>query len=367
MLQKAKKLTAGFKKLRFLTEQENVVGQVPGKLVFVGEQKQLHTTIHLIAYNQDSFVEADLTDISEIETYKKEFQNIWINIDGLHNIDKIRQVGKYYKLHPLLQEDIVHTGQRAKADVEDEYLFFIMKMMKLNKQNFQLDAEQFSMYLDGNVLLTFQEIHGDVFEPIRNRIRKKLGRVRNKKLDYLAYCLLDAIVDNYNNIMEYFGYQIEELEDKILKQPSTDVLQEINGYKIELNFFRKSIRPAREAILDINTEDVELISEDIEPFYDDLSDLITRAYETVDSYKNMLSEQLTIYSINVNNKMNDIMKVLTIFSAVFIPLTFIAGIYGTNFEHVPELHYKYSYFIMWGVMVVIAIGMLAYFKHKKWF
>lgn len=367
MLDKAKKITNEFKKLRFLTKQNEVIGQAPGKLIFVGNKKQDFTRIQLFAYNEDSYVEVILNSINEIENYKKKYDTIWVNIDGLHNVNEIKKIGQYFKLHTLLLEDIVHTGQRATINIDADYIFFIVKMMKLNHQNDKLDAEQFSMYLNEDVLLTFQEAVGDVFEPVRNRIRKKQGRIRNMKLDYLAYCLLDSIADNYNSIMEYFGYQIEELEDKILLQPNSNILQDINRFKIELNYFRKSIRPAREAILNIKNADTELITDESSPFYDDLIDLISRAYESVENYKNMLSEQLTVYSINVNNKLNDIMKVLTIFSAVFIPLSFIAGVYGTNFDNVPELHYKYSYFIMWGLMILIAISMLAYFKYKKWF
>ncbi|CAA0224076.1 magnesium/cobalt transporter CorA [Tenacibaculum maritimum] len=367
MIKKAKKIAEGLKKIRFIKNTKAIVGEVPGKLVFVGDQKQDYTKIRLFAYNEENFIEVILNDISEVEYYRKAYKNLWINIDGLHNISLIKKIGNYFNIHTLIQEDIVHTGQRAKIDIEEDHLFFIIKMMKIDLKNLQLDAEQFSMYLNEDVLLTFQEIEGDVFEPVRNRIRNKLGRVRKKGLDYLAYCLLDTIVDKYNHIMEYFGYQIEELEDKILLQPNSDVLHEINGYKIELNFFRKSIRPAREAILGLDTPNIELISEDIELFYDDLIDSITRAYESVDTYKNMLSEQLTVYSINVNNKLNDIMKILTIFSAVFIPITFIAGIYGTNFEYIPELKYKDGYFIMWGAIIFIASSMLGYFKYKKWF
>lgn len=357
-------LREGIKKLRFVTKQSEVIGQVPGKLVFVGDKKQDFTKIEIIAFNESEFEEAELDHISHIEHYKSKFDNIWINVDGLHDVDVIKEVGLFFDLHPLLMEDIVHTGQRAKIEIQDSYVFFIMKMMSLS--NLQLEAEQFSMYLNENVLITFQEVEGDVFEPIRNRIRNKSGRVRKMGLDYLAYSLLDSIVDNYNGIMEYFGHQVEELEDKILMTPKSDVLHDINGYKIELNFFRKSIRPAREAILNIEPADISLMTQEVEPFYNDLKDSINRAYESVDGYKGMLSEQLTVYSINVNNKLNDIMKVLTIFSAVFIPLTFIVGVYGTNFDHVPELHYQHGYYIMWSVLIIIALGMIGYFKKIQW-
>lgn len=281
MIKKREQIGQQIKKLRFLKRGNETKNEIPGKLIFVGDKKQDFTKITLFGYDENEYVEVELTQISEVEKYKEKFKNIWINIDGLHNISKINEVGTYFKLHPLIREDVVHTGQRAKIDIEDNYIFFIIKMMKIDTKSLQLDAEQFSMYLSENILLTFQEVEGDVFDSIHNRIRNKLGRVRRKGLDYLAYCLLDNIVFKYNIIMEHFGYQIEELEDKILLQPNSDVLQEINSYKIELNFFRKSIRPAREAILELDTVDIELITTNTEPFYDDLADSISRAYESV--------------------------------------------------------------------------------------
>lgn len=367
MIKKRENISQKIRKLRFLKRDNKTKNQMPGKVIFVGDKKQNFTKTTLFGYNENDYIEIELKHISEAEKYISKFKNIWINIDGLHDISKIKEVGEYFKLHSLIQEDIVHTGQRAKIDIEDSYIFFIIKMMKIGAKSLQLDAEQFSMYLNGNVLLTFQEVTGDIFNSIRSRIRNKSGRIRKKGLDYLAYCLLDNIIDKYNIIMELFGCQIEELEDKILLQPNSNVLQEINNYKIELNFFRKSIRPIREAILELDSSDTELITKNTKPFYDDLTDSISRAYESVDSYKNMLSEQLTVYSINVNNKMNDIMKILTIFSAIFIPISFIVGVYGTNFENIPELKYQNGYFIMWGGIIIIALLMLGYFKYKKWF
>ncbi|TYP98874.1 magnesium transporter [Tenacibaculum adriaticum] len=356
------------KKVRFITkQQQQTAGQAPGKLIFIGEQKQQEATIELIAYDENKFIKTNLSSIKEIENYKNEYKNIWINIDGLHDVKLINSIGLYFNIHTLILEDIVHTGQRPRVDVDENHIFTIIKMMSLDVSTHMLDAEQVSMYLTKNILLTFQEKDGDIFEPVRERISKSNTRVRKLSLTYLKYSLLDAIVDNYNFLMEIFGAKVEELEDKILLQPSKDTLQEINLTKIELNYFRKAIKPAREVLFSFKEFKTNLIDKEDQLFFNDLIDLIQRASDSVDHYKSMLSEQLTVYSTNVNNRLNDIMKILTIFSAVFIPITFIAGIYGTNFKHIPELEYQNGYYIMWGVILLTAFSMLGYFKYKKWF
>ncbi|RSC95999.1 magnesium/cobalt transporter CorA [Tenacibaculum singaporense] len=353
---------------RFITKQKSATKNViPGSPVFVGNRKEENIRIRLIGYDEDIIEEIELQAVSELTDYLTKYKRIWINIDGLHDVELIREVGRFFEIHTLILEDIANTGQRPKVDIEENYIFTSIKMMFLNKEKHQLEAEQVSMYLLKNTLITFQERQGDVFEPVRERLRNKTGRVRNYNTTYLKYCLLDVIVDNYNFLMETFGEKVEDLEDKILLQPNKNTLQEINKYKIELNYFRKAIRPAREAINSFRALKTELITKKEQPFFNDLNDLVQRSYDSVENYKSMLSEQLTVYSTNVNNRLNDIMKILTIFSVVFIPITFIAGIYGTNFEYIPELRYRSGYFVMWGVILLTVLIMLGYFKYKKWF
>ena len=352
---------------RFIIKQKNTKHVIPGNPVFVGNQKEENTRIRLIGYDENELVEVELKAISELNSYLSKYKKLWINIDGLHDVELVGEIGKLFDIHTLVLEDIVNTDQRPRVDIEEHSIFTSIKMMFLNKDRHQLEAEQVSMYLLKNVLITFQERKGDVFEPVRERLRNKKGRVRNYNITYLKYCLLDVIVDNYNFLMETFGEKVEDLEDKILLQPNKNILQEINKYKIELNYFRKAIRPAREAINSFKALKTELITKKEQPFFNDLHDLVQRSYDSVENYKNMLSEQLTVYSTNVNNRLNDIMKILTIFSVVFIPITFIAGIYGTNFEYIPELKYRSGYFVMWGVILLTVIIMLGYFKYKKWF
>ncbi len=351
---------------RFLQKKEGTIGQVPGDLVFIGEQKVAEATIRVIDYDQEQLSDQHLQDIKEGLIYKDRSTVTWININGLHDTKLIRELGTGFGLHALVLEDIVNTGQRPRMEEYDEYLFFALKMMRYDEETGKVRSEQLSMVLGKTFLLTFQEQPGDVFEPVRERIRKQRGRIRKVGIDYLAYALLDTIVDNYLFIIERLGERIEEIEDKILDNPSQEVLASINNYKREMNYLRKTIRPAREFILHLSRLDSDLLQEKTLPFLKDLLDLSNQAVDVIDSYRDMLSDHLNIYNTQISNRLNEIMKVLTIFSAIFIPLTFIAGIYGTNFENVPELHFRYSYFIMWGVMIVVAGFMLRFFRRKCW-
>ena len=351
---------------RFLKKKEGVIGQVPGELVFVGEQKVAEATIRVIDYDQDLLNDQQLRDIKDGLNYKDTATVTWININGLHDTELIREIGAGFGLHALVLEDIVNTGQRPRMEEYDDYLFFVLKMMRYDQVTGKVCSEQLSMVLGKTFLLTFQEQPGDVFEPVRDRIRKQKGRIRKVGIDYLAYALLDTIVDNYLLIIERLGEQIEDIENEILDNPTQKILSRINAYKREMNYLRKTIRPAREFILPLSRLDSELIQPATQPFLKDLLDLSNQAVDVIDTYRDMLSDHLNIYDSRVSSRLNEIMKVLTIFSAIFIPLTFIAGIYGTNFEYVPELHFRYSYFVMWGVMVVVVLVMLRFFRRKHW-
>jgi len=290
----------------------------------------------------------------------------WINVDGLHDLKLMKEIGKIFNIHPLLLEDILNTGQRPKIEEYDNCLFMVLKMLRYDKEKQMILAEQLSMVVGKTYLLTFQERPGNVFEPVRDRIRKQKGRVRITGIDYLSYALLDIVVDNYIHIIERLGEQIEDLEEDIVSHPNNIVMEKINNFKREMNFLRKFIRPVKEAVVKLSKLDSELIDDNTIPFLKDLEDHIIQAVESIDTYGDMLSDQLNIYNTGVNNRLNDIMRILTIFAAIFIPLTFIAGIYGTNFEYLPELHFKYSYFIFCGVMITLAVYMIIFFKKKGW-
>lgn len=344
----------------------NKHGEIPGSLTFVGEQKQDFTRIRVIAFNENEVFEETIDNLDQVEGLTKKYDVVWINVDGLHDKTKIGEIGNLFDVHPLILEDIMHTDQHPKIQIESDHLFTIFKMLSLDESKSDTDSEQFSLFLKENVLLTFQEKNGDVFESIRDRIRQKTGRVRNKNADYLAFALLDCLSDNYSYIMDYFATKVEDLEEQVLKDPRSEVLQLINTYQIELNYLRKIVRPTKNMLVQLNKKKPEIFESETYAFMLDLGETIQRVYENVESYKSMLTDLLNVYSTHVNHKLNGIMKVLTIFSAIFIPLTFIAGIYGTNFEYLPELKFKYSYFVMLGTMLILVLGMLYYFKRKRW-
>ncbi|NQV49080.1 MAG: magnesium/cobalt transporter CorA [Candidatus Marinimicrobia bacterium] len=351
---------------RFLKKSAATIGQSPGALVFIGEQKVEEVTIKVIDYDSQHLTEQDLQDIQVGIPYKDTESVTWLNFNGVHDTDLIRQVGNGFGLHALVMDDIVNTGQRPKMDEYDDYLYFGIKMMRFDEGTEEIKSEQLSMVLGSNILLTFQERPGDVFDPVRDRIRKQKGRIRKVGIDYLAYALLDIIVANYSSIIERLGERIEEIENSILTNPSQDLLAQINNYKREMNYLRKTIRPVREFMQRIVRLDSDLIQLDTLPFLKDLLDLANQSVDVIDVYRDMLSDHLNIYNTSVNNRLNEIMKVLTIFSAIFIPLTFVAGIYGTNFDYLPELHFRYSYFIMWGVFLTASAVMVRFFRKKRW-
>ncbi|KPA16848.1 magnesium transporter [Candidatus Magnetomorum sp. HK-1] len=351
---------------RFLKNKDATLGKAPGELVFVGEQKVREVTIRVIDYDRDNLSERKLKDIKDGIPYKETETVTWININGLQDTELIRQFGQEFGLHALVMDDIVNTGQRPKMEDYDNYLFFVVKTMRYDEAEGLIKSEQLSMILGKSFILTFQEQPGDVFKTVRDRIRKNKGRIRKVGIDYLAYALLDTVVDNYIFIIELLGEQIEDIEDEILDNPSQDVLARINNYKREMNYLRKSVRPAREFMLHLTRLDSNLIQDETIPFLKDLLDLSSQAVEVIDTYREMLSDHLNIYNTGVSNRLNEIMKVLTIFSVIFIPLTFICGIYGTNFDNLPELHYRYSYFIMWGFFIAVSLAMLRFFRHRNW-
>lgn len=344
---------------------------IPGQAIFRGEKKQDEVVITCISYSDEKH---DVYPIykDNLDDFVREPElHHWINVDGLHDANLVNRICKDFGIHSLIIEDILNTSQRPKLVVLDDAIFLVMNML-FKEADDEISTEQVSFILKEDILLTFQEKTGDVFGPVRERLKDKLGRIRERKLDYLMYALIDSIVDDTKELCDEFGQKIEAIDAQLFKHSSESLLTKISNYKLTLNLISSNTRPNKDSILRIDKLDTNLIQADTKLFLHDLSDLANHVNETADYYKTMLSEQLMIYSTNVANKMNDIMKVLTIFSAIFIPLTFIAGIYGMNFNseaseyNMPELNSTYGYFIVWGVMIVVALGMLKYFKHKKW-
>lgn len=351
---------------RFLKNKTITIGQVPGEAIFIGEKKVDAVQLKLFDYNSENFSESEIRELRELENFKNTSSVTWINIHGLHDSELIRKIGEIFNLHPLTLEDILNTGQRPKMEEYDEYLHLTLKSLNLNSESHKINSEQISIILGQNFVISFQEKSREIFEHVRNRIRKNKGRIRKNGADYLAYALLDTVVDNYLLTIGKLGEEIEELESQIIINHSSETLSKIYKFKQEIGFLRKTIWPAKEFILQLSRFDTDFIVDSTYPFFKDLLDLATESVEVVDIYSEMLSDHLDMYNSAINNKLNEIMKVLTIFSVIFIPLTFVTSIYGTNFQYMPELRYKYSYFILWAFLIVTAFVMIRVFKKKKW-
>ena len=351
----------------FLKKSSKKAGLPPGTVVFVGEQKVEEIRITLIDYDENQYNEREIENIEDIFPYKDTPSISWINIDGVHQVDVIEKLGDHFVLHPLLQEDVVNTHQRPKFDEFDDHLFIVLRMFFLNEVENKLEGEQISFIVGANFVISFQERPGDVFEQVRERLRNGKGRIRKKGSDYLAYCLIDAIVDSYYTILETLGEHIESLQEELVSEPKREDLQIIQDLKRDMLFFRKSVWPLREVIGGLVRSESTLIKQDVLVYVRDVYDHVIQAIDTIETYRDMLSAMLDIYLSSVGNRMNEVMKVLTIIATIFIPMTFLAGIYGMNFKYMPELEWRYAYLFFWIVVSVVLIAMISYFKRKKWF
>ncbi|MCF4101656.1 magnesium/cobalt transporter CorA [Gillisia sp. M10.2A] len=342
------------------------LNQAPGTATYVGRKESLEIELEVIDYNKLSFDRYLSNNPEDAFNFENEDKITWININGLYNTQEIEKLGKYYGLHPLIIEDIVNTNQRPKIDEYQDYLFVVAKML-YHKTNGELENEHISIVIGKDYILTFQEADGDVFDGVRDRISNAKGRIRNNGSDYLMFTLLDAIIDNYFVVIEEISDKIEILEEQLfVAKPSDDITFEIQELKRTVLRIRRAVFPLREVISRLEKIDNNLIEDKTQNYIRDLYDHIIQVSENIEIYREMTWGLMDMYMTTISNKMNEVMKVLTIMASIFIPLTFIAGIYGMNFEYMPELQYKYSYFILWGVMIVIFLAMLYYFQRKKW-
>lgn len=340
------------------------IGAPPGTLVYTGETKNERIKISLIEYNETEFIEEEFYDLSECISHVKPHLVKWINVEGIHKTEVIEKIGKLYGIHPLTLEDIVHVDQRPKFEDYEHYVVAIMKMISYNNK---VVAEQLSIVLFDNMVISFQEPHGgDAFDIIRARLRQAKGRIRKAGADYLAYALMDAVVDHYFHAIEKIGDAVERIEEEIIGDSDNKSLMELYALKREMIYLRKQVWPLRDMISNVVRSETKLINPSTDIYLRDLQDHVTRIIDTVETYRDLLSGIMDIYLSTNANKMNEVMKVLTIMSSIFIPVTFIAGVYGMNFEFMPELKSPYGYAITWGVMITIMVGLILYFKRKKW-
>ncbi len=351
---------------RFIKKISKKAGLSPGTLIHIGKKTMENARIRIIDYNDKKLNEKDLKKVEESFPFKDKPTVTWLNIDGLHDTGVIERVGKHFKVHPLVLEDIVNTGQRPKMEDFDDYVFFVLKMLYFEEDTDEIRTEQVSFIIGPRFVISFQERVGDIFEPVRERIRKAKGRIRSSGSAYLAYALVDAIVDNYFVVLEKISDRIEELEQELLTNPTSETLAKIHSMKRELILLRKSVWPLREAISGLTRGESKLIGDKTVVYLRDVYDHTIQVIDTIESLRDTVSSMLDTYLSSISNRMNEVMKVLTIIATVFIPLTFIAGIYGMNFDFMPELRWIYGYFAVWGVMIFITIIMAFYFRRKGW-
>jgi magnesium transporter len=355
---------------KLFTRRSSKTGLGPGTLVHIGDRKVEQAKLTLFEYGGESDVlEREISVLRECVPFKDEPLISWLNVEGVHQAEVIEEIGTNLGIHPLVMEDILNTSQRPKIEDFDEYIYIVLKMLYWNEGQSEVESEQVSFILGDGYVITFQEgdeAGKDVFDPVRVRIRGGKSRIVKRGADYLVYSLLDAIVDHYFVILEHLGEQVTDLEEELVTDPTTDTLQLIHDLKRELVFLRKYVWPLREVISRLEKEETDLIEESTSIYLRDVYDHTIQVIDTIETFREMISGMLDIYLSSISNKMNEVMKVLTIIATVFIPLTFIAGIYGMNFVYMPEIQWRFGYFFVLFIMALIFIGMIIYFRRRRW-
>jgi magnesium transporter len=351
---------------KFIKKRSKKAGLPPGTLVHIGERKTEKIKITIMDYDETQFQVRETETLEECYPFKDRPTIIWINIDGIHEIETLEKLGDCFGLHPLTLEDILNTDQRPKIEDYGEYIFIVLKMLYPDDDTGEILSEQVSLVLGKNFVISFQEREGDIFNSVRERIRSGKGRIRKMGADYLVYSLLDSIVDNYFIILEKLGERIEFLEEKLIINPVPETINLIHKLKREMIFLRRSVWPLREVIGSIERGESSLIKGSTNIYLRDVYDHTIQVIDTIETFRDILSGMLDIYLSSVSNRLNAVMKVLTIIATIFMPLTFIAGIYGMNFKYMPELEWRLGYPVILLTMVSIGVLMLVSFRKKKW-
>ena len=351
---------------KLIKERSKKAGMPPGSLVHIGEKKDERIRITVCEYDDQHFEEKELETLEECFRFRAEPTVTWVHVDGVHRVETLEKVGSCFQLHPLVLEDILNTDQRPKMEDYGQDLFIVLKMLTYDEKTGQIAAEQISLVLRSHSVISFQERGGGIFASLQERIRNGKGRLRKMGADYLAYALLDFIVDHYFLILERLGERIELLEEKLLTDPTTPTLQKIQNLKREMIFLRRWVWPLREVVNGLERGESAWVREATRVYLRDVYDHTIQVIDTIEIFREMLSGMMDIYLSSLNNRMNAVMKVLTIIATIFMPLTFLAGVYGMNFKHMPELEWRWGYPAAWLVMVLITVLMLFFFRRKKW-
>lgn len=343
------------------------VGLPPGSLVFTGNQKMEKVELHQLRYNADSFQEEHLDNhaLTILPTVKTGQVN-WLDVRGIHDTNLITSLGQFFELHPLILEDIVDTQQRPKFEEYEKGIFLLLKAFTFDIQQKKIVPEQIGIYFRTDLVISFQEDGTDIFSAVRQRLKNSKGKIRLRGADYLAYALVDNVVDSYYVLLNHLEEAVEDLEEAILKHPTKEIKSAIHLLKKEITHLRKLVMPLREAINQFSKSESELIKESSHFFIRDLYDHIIQAMDNIDTYREILNGLQDLYVSEISFKMNQGMQLLTIITTIFVPLSFLAGLYGMNFVYMPELQYTNGYFILLGVMTLIAVGFILWFKRKRW-
>jgi magnesium transporter len=353
-------------------DEHEQIGLPPGTLQYVGRETTAQVVVTVLEYNEFDYSETRHTDVEAEMLNVRNGMVRWINVEGVHNTDLVEKIGRIYDIHPLTLEDIVNTNQRPKFEEYDKYLVNIMKMIyeeeNVKKGDDIFVSEQLAiLIMNKRTVISFQEADGgDVFDIIRNRIRQGKGRIRKAGADYLAYCLIDAVVDSYFTVLEHFGDEMEKMEDQLVGNPKQEMIRKLYDLKRQMIFLRKAVWPMRDMVNNIERSESELMTPATLVYLRDAHDHIVRVIDTVETYRDLLSGMIDLYMTSQGHRMNEVMKTMTIITTIFVPLTFIVGVYGMNFDIMPELRTQFGYYVVWLVMIIIVVLLFIFFRVKKW-
>jgi magnesium transporter len=352
---------------RLVKKRSKKIGLPPGSLVHIGTQRPDATQVDILEYDAGHLEQRKLASLMQCTLPKPAPCVTWINVEGVSQVEVLQHMGDCFKIHPLVLEDILATDQRPKAEEYEDYLYVVLKMLRLEESTGQLQSEQLSLVLGANYLISFQEgLEGDVFEPVRVRLKSEKGRLRQAGPDYLLHALLDLIIDNYFLILEKLAERMETLEDELIDNPTPETVQGIYHMKREMLYLHKAVWPLREVVGSLQRRDSDLIQDATVIYLRDLYDHTVQVVDTLETLRDMLSGMLDIYLSSVSNRLNEVMKVLTIIATIFMPLSFIVGLYGMNFKHMPELEWRYGYPAVLLLILAVVSSMLFYFRKKRW-
>ena len=342
------------------------IGFSPGSLVYLGERKLGDIKMNLVEYDSENLQTRELTSVEEAFPFKKTPKVKWLDVTGLHDMDMMQKIGNQFSIHPLIMEDVLNFSQRPKVEIYEDYIFIVLKKIRYDNTENRLKFDHLSFLLGTNYVVSFQESQSDIFEPVMKRIRTTGGRIRKQGPDYLVYALIDVIIDNYYLVLEEFGKVIETMEESVWQDPQDSTAHEIQRLKRQIVVLSRSLRSLREATNKLQSEDSDLIRENTFPYLRDLHDHTVQIVESVEIYREMTTSLMDLHLSNLSVRMNEVMKVLTIIATIFIPLTFIVGIYGMNFENMPELRWSLGYPFIWLIMLAVSVVLIYFFKRKNW-